>query len=95
MTSKYHKAFPCRCRYCRARRTLPKHPSKYLIRRYARCYSCGRDALSVDRFRKHKEGKRYTCHCDGVHYPHRRGSLIWCIHHPTGPTEADFMDRYQ
>lgn len=35
-----------------------------------------------------------TCHCDGLHHPHRSGSDVFCINHPHGPTDSDFEARY-
>lgn len=63
--------YPCRCRKCRARRTLRQHPDNYVRRHFAVCYNCGADALALDTYRQQKEHKRTRCRCDAYHFPHR------------------------
>jgi len=48
-------------------------------------YSCDR-----------KRNKARTCWCDGLEggYPHHKGTSVWCIYHPTGPSEEDYIERY-
>lgn len=78
-----------RCRKCQARRTLPRYPDEYL-RKPPRCRTAGCRSTSyrVDRYRDQVEcgGKIKPCYpgrggCDGLAFPHRRGSL-GCEHHP-------------
>lgn len=73
------RRYRCRCRHCRARRTLNQHPDAY--QRPPKC-RCGRnDGWVIDRYRdSRKEARRFTCDCDGWWFPHRRGSE-GCHHH--------------
>lgn len=84
---------PCRCnnKKCLTRVTLNKHPDLYVKRPV--CKVCGSN-LHVDMYRFKKEHKKTLCNCDAFHFPHRAGSSVWCIHHPTGPTEQDQIERY-
>lgn len=85
--------YRCSRQACRTRRTLPRRLEQYV--REPRCRCCG-GSLTLDVYRQRKgasEG-RPTCYCDGVHYPHREGGTVWCRHHPTGPTDRDFIERY-
>lgn len=75
------KRYPCRCKICRARRTLAKHPDAY--RREPKC-PCG-GSYSPDSYRRTKEHKLTACYCSGYHWsinngPHRRGSPE-CYYH--------------
>ena len=86
--------FPCRCRKCWARKTFKKHPDAYVMRHHVTCPVCGADDMRVDAYRMTKEHKRVLCKCDGLPYPHRAGSSIWCREHPTGPTEQEYYEQY-
>jgi len=67
------------------------------LREYARaprCWSCGLPLLGyVDNWQR-KNNRETTCRCDGLPYPHRIGSDVWCAHHPIGPSEEDFLARF-
>jgi len=84
-----------RCGKCRARKVLKRELWEYI--RPPRCI-CGSNDWRLDMHRykewKNRTGVYATCHCDGLHHPHRKGSNVWCDHHKTGPTEQDFKDRY-
>ena len=81
---RYH----CRCRACRTRRVLPKHPEHY--DRLPQCRVCGKRNYHVDKWMNRRNVKAMTCTCNGsgaYHYPHRRGSpFCWY--------RADGTDRY-
>lgn len=69
--------YRCRCRRraCQVRVTLARHPDAY--RRERRCRACG-SGLRVDRYRTEgDEARRDTCRCDGLPFPHRRGSYTY------------------
>lgn len=85
------RAYPCRCTKCRTRQTLKRQPTDYYPHRV--CVICGSD-LKVDWYRRNQEHKRVLCRCYGYHYPHRKAGGVWCEHHPTGPTEEDYIQRY-
>lgn len=74
------KRCPCRCKKCRARRSLRQKPDEYL--RPPKCKSCGNNTWVIDvyRFRKEMSSSR-VCGCSGYWFPHRRGSKF-CFHHP-------------
>lgn len=87
----YKHKWPCRCSKCGARKTLNMMPHQYKLDKRRTCL-CGGE-LRVDWYRKKKENKA-PCKCDGYHYPHRKGGGVWCKHHPTGPSEQDYLNRY-
>jgi len=62
----------CRCKHCRARRALPKHPDEYQLQ--PKCRNCGHRGFVVDRYRQVGKDKKPTCHQDCYHFPHRQGS---------------------
>ncbi|WAX22826.1 hypothetical protein MAJJADAN_00064 [Pseudomonas phage Amjad_SA] len=74
-----------RCRQCRARRVLSRHPDAY--RTLPRCRNCGARDYHADKWMNERNVKAMTCHCSGhgpgYHYPHRRGAL-WCNYQPGG-----------
>lgn len=69
----------CRCRHCRARKKLSKHPLEYRIQ--PRC-SCGARDWLRDEYRhrvelvqmRNKQGRYRVCRADCFHHPHRMGS---------------------
>lgn len=77
---------------CGQRRTLPKKIEEYVRR--PKCLGCKRDSLTFDPAVRRQTKKR-TCHCDGLHYPHRNGTEPWCNHAELGPTEDDYHERYR
>lgn len=74
---------------CRKIYTLSKPLSHYVREKKCSCGGTLHD-YSCDR----KRNKARTCHCDGLHFPHKKGSSVWCSEHPTGPSEEDQMERY-
>lgn len=85
--------YQCRCNRneCRQRVTLNKHPLDYVNEKH--CVCGGR--LHVDQHRMTAEHKRVLCKCDGLPFPHRKGSSVWCREHPKGPTEQEYYERYK
>lgn len=72
---------PARCRVCRHRQNLSKHPREY--RRAIRCKACGaKDAMVLDLHRDSGREVQITCRCDGLWFPHRFRSE-GCNHRPT------------
>lgn len=60
----------CRCRKCRTRRVLKRHPETYATQ--PKCSHCGARDFHADKWMN--ERKTVTCHCDGYHFPHQIGS---------------------
>lgn len=79
---------------CRKQVAKKRKLSDYKTVKPTLCPGCGCNSLIDITKRKKRERRAETCRCDGVHYPHRKGSIIWCKQHPTGPTEQDYQDRY-
>ncbi len=65
--------YRCSHRRCRKRVTL-RHPLEWYIRE-PKCKACGRKQLKHDPevSRRHQAE---TCRCSGVHFPHRRGTVL-------------------
>lgn len=75
----------CRCRACGGRQVKAKHPAEYARR--IRCKHCGQfDSLRIDKWADARAWRKYTCYCDGYHFPHRIRSK-WCIENPNYPHE--------
>jgi hypothetical protein len=90
----------CRSYKCRTRRSLNKRIEDYKIK--PSCVRCGGE-LARDKHRIETELKRLkdkSCYCGhvlnrkGEPYPHQPGSTPWCLEHPEGPSEAEYMERY-
>lgn len=85
-----------RCGQCNARRSLKREIWQYI--RPPKCRTCGAADWRFDMQRykefKTRTGVFDTCYCNNVSYPHRKASTVWCIEHPTGPTEADYTERH-
>lgn len=86
-----------RCGHCRARRSLRRELWQYLRPPRCRCCNAVDWRLDMSRYRewKTRSGVFDTCHCDGYWFPHRKGGGVWCVEHPTGPTEHDINLRYR
>lgn len=93
---KYAAQYPCRCRGCGHRRTLPRHPDAY-VRPHA-CWYCKRRSWRVDRFRRMREHQKYACTCGGIEGiynwagPHRKGSK-WCVYSTNEPAAEELIER--
>jgi hypothetical protein len=74
--------------HCGTRRTL-RHPVEW-YKRPPKCKSCGAELTYRDRSRS-REIARDTCSCDGLHFPHRQGSL-GCRHYK-GPRDLE-MEQF-
>jgi hypothetical protein len=82
--------YRCTTRSCRKYRTLSKRKELYVTE--PKCKVCGGNLSHRPRMREYDRER--TCKCDGLPYPHKKGTTVWCTHHPTGPTEEDWRDRY-
>lgn len=92
-----------RCRKCRARRVLPRHPERYAGRLpVCRSPGCGsRDYVADKWMNERNTSPRGTramgCTCAGYWFTHRRGSLF-CWYRSDGsdrlPGDPDFKSRY-
>jgi len=82
-----------RNKHCGGRKTLRKPIEQYL--REQKCPLCHhKGSLRLDNWRKKNERGRckQKCICDGLPYPHRRGSK-WCNHYAGEYDEYDMMYR--
>lgn len=89
MTSRTKRRHRMRCvatYRCGQRFTLRRHPESYKRDRYV-CPSCGGRAYSDEQNRRNELAKQERCHCNGVPFPHRKGSILGCDHHPVDPLE--------
>jgi hypothetical protein len=90
------RSYPCRCRFCGARRRISMHPTRLI--RIPRCHCRGekkalrkayREGKSppqtwrVDLYRdsRREHPKKRVCQCENYGFPHRRGSG-WCVNNP-------------
>lgn len=81
--------FRCGKGKCRMVVRLTKHPDQYVKTKKCKCGGALHD-YSADRARN----KARTCKCDGLSFPHHRGSDVWCEHHKSGPADSDYQMRY-
>jgi len=67
--------------FCRSRRILTKELWEYMNPPF--CKQCGRKDWRIDLSRwlewKYKLGVYAACHCNGLDYPHRPASSVWCL----------------
>lgn len=82
---------------CYARFTLRRHPDQYV--RPVRCPYCkSLNVHSVEKARRAEQKKQDTCYCGNYPFPHRKGSLRMCMHHPSiheEPTDEEKDDYYR
>ncbi len=83
-----------RCNHCSKRRSLPRLHTDYI--RLPKCEGCGRLLVYRDVWQERKNKERDNlCYCNQLPFtPHRKASTVWCVEHPTGPTDDDFRERY-
>lgn len=96
MTSKTRYSHRVRCRNCRSRQRIKRHPDDYKIAR--RCLGCGSTKLySIEEERRRELKKQETCYCMAIPFPHRKGSLRFCEHHPLADVVAteEEWEQYQ
>lgn len=84
------KKYRCGKDGCRRIYHLTKHPEEYAKTKRCACGGTLHD-YSVDR----KRNSARTCYCDGLSYPHKKGSSVWCKEHLTGPSNEDYEERYR
>lgn len=77
---------------CGARVTLAK--SIELYRKRPVCPGCKKDKLKCVTKYERARDKLRTCKCDGIIYPHSKGTEPWCEYAKVGPTEEDQKDRH-
>lgn len=70
---------------------LKKKVEDYVIK--PKCPNCGSLITYMDKHRMNRK-KTETCFCDGVPYPHRIGSVVFCRHSKRLPTDEDHEKRY-
>ena len=80
---------------CGRRFTLKRHPDRYIQRWRVMCPSCGGHAY-IDEYNRRRELEgRDQCHCNGIPFPHQRGSILGCDSHPKAPEDWTMEDEYQ
>lgn len=70
---------PCRCKKCKRRKTLKRHPDNYVI--VPKC-SCGNNTWNIDNYRikvEYKNSRINKCYCFVYKFPHRKSSG-YCVH---------------
>ena len=81
-----------RCGDCRHATRLNRELHEYTI--IPKCI-CGSRDWRVDNHRRkqwvNREGVYSTCHCSGLHHPHRKGSSVWCDYSKVPPSEEDYI----
>ena len=83
---------PHRCRNCKSHFSFRRPLQDYARQR--RCPHCGSTNIRYDEYEWNRRLKRrqHVCRCYGVPFPHRKGSIVWCVYHPTGPLEEDYAN---
>jgi hypothetical protein len=59
------------------------------------CPACKHDSLKID-LAHYKRKRRLKCNCQGVPFPHERGTIIGCQHYARPVTEDEYrahLDR--
>lgn len=88
--TKQYATGPFKGQRCYQRHHLPRKVEAYI--RKPRCKGCGNYITYMDKWQRNKN-RETTCHCGGPEWPHRKGSIVWCRYHQTGPTEEDYLNQ--
>lgn len=83
--------YRCTSASCRKRTTKPKLLEQYVQERYTVCAVCG-GRLSHDP-EVRRRSKKQKCVCDGLPYPHRRGTF-GCAHDERERTDEWYEEYY-
>lgn len=92
------RCYKCKrnCKYCSGRFTLKRHPDKY--KRTVKCPCCkNENVYSVEDERRAELARQERCICNNYPFPHNKGTLRMCEHHPLArvePTEEE-MHEYR
>lgn len=76
---------------CGQRASLKKSIDKY--KRRPLCPGCGRDSLLIDKAH-HVRKRKLKCSCQGVPYPHERGTLPLCENYKGILTEEQHREAF-
>lgn len=77
---------------CGARFTLPRRPELY--KRPVRCPFCGcEDLQDVEAARRVETDNEDRCFCNSYPFPHRKGSLRVCVHHPDYHVPLEYWEE--
>lgn len=82
--------YRCSRNSCRTRVTLKKCKELYI--KEPKCKVCGGNLHSVEKERK-DYSRKMKCTCDGLHYPHQRGTK-WCNYYEGTYTEDELKERH-
>ena len=95
--------YKCGTRGCRAQVTFKKKIEDFIKGKQCKklhlvdghLIECGGNLHRFERDKIRNKARGF-CNCDGLPWdgPHRKGSNVWCINHPTGPTKEDYEERY-
>jgi hypothetical protein len=79
---------------CGRRFTLKRSPDTYV--RSPKCPYCKSfNVYSVEMERRIEQARQDTCRCASLPFPHRKGAILGCAHHPKPDeewTEDDYRD---
>ena len=82
--------------YPTGRYTLKKRPELYKLAKNRNCPVCGgSNVVSVEAYRRAEEQKQNTCYCSFIPFPHKKGSILGCDHHPKPYEEWTQEDEEQ
>ena len=82
--------YRCNNRQCKKRVSFKKKISEYANGKV--CADCGSNLHDASYDKKHKRNE--TCTCDAYHFPHRKGSSVFCVHSKKQPSEEDYENMY-
>ena len=93
-----HNRYRMRCSRgasgCGRRFTLRRHPDLY--QRSIRCPHCSSDVvINIEQERRNEAKQKAICHCYNYPFPHEKGTLRMCIHHPKAgqnPTDEEYYE---
>lgn len=77
-TKRRHRMRCSHWRGCGRRFTLKRHPDDYV--RQVKCPHCkSPHVYSCESSRRRELQRQHTCHCSAYPFPHRAGSLDFCV----------------
>jgi hypothetical protein len=86
---------PHRCLDCGKHFSMARPVTAYANTR--KCPSCKSTRVRFDEYeyKRRLDRRKNTCCCDGLAFPHRPASTVFCRQHPVGPSEEDYRYQYE
>lgn len=89
-TTRYRRRMRCRKSKCYYQFTLKRAPKGDV-----ECPICGGETRCVEAERRRELAKQDTCNCLPIPFPHKKGAVLGCEHHPKDFNDWTIEDQRQ